>query len=858
MMRKRIVPALVAAMVGCTTTVLAAGTESFGELERREYLRPQTSPMAGTAERVVFQEGDFGRGPSSAASVDGRWELVLQDGRVVPASIPGSIYTDLWKAGVTGDPYFGTNDLLAASFSTQTNVYRCSFAFVPKEGTRYRLAFGGVSDTAEILLNGRRLGFHMGMFEGFEYELDASVLRKQNTLEVKLFPLREMEQTLTCLITRGFHYCNLPSIGIWRPVTIEAIPDVEVRRQFVVTKSADKRELDYRVDVDARADCEAELRLSVRPSGFVGKNHCFSGKIRLARGTNALRYSFSLPEAELWWPRGFGRQCVYEITASVGQSAVTDDFGIRTFRFDPGPDGPRPNLYNRVAVVNGRRMFLKGAGWCICDALLRFDEPMYRRTFDRAVEQGVNFFRAWGNGLVETETFYRLCDRAGILVLQEFPVPRYHSADVIREPILDMARRGVVRLRNHPSLIVWGGGNELDSDKAFSVHDAVINAVGRICCELDGSRDFWRTDPYAGSEHHHISWSGWTPDRFLRHYAGREGVCQNEYGLDTLMNVGTLRRISEPEEHDMFPWRHFTAMAHHTATFNYDYITNDFMRPRGKDVENHVWFGGLYHVQTNLESFVLSSQIAQIYATAYHAANARTQFPRTGMYTYYKLNDVYPGSSWSVVDWFGSPKLAHYALKRVQRPLCAVPRLAGHEFGPQAKIPFYLIDDATRLGKDSEWKVSVRILDKGLRTIAAQTFSGRGPAGQVRFLGEFASDCARPLTSPSVLAWELSVDGRPQGDDFVILNVFGNPGKCAGFVPTTLSLRRESDGSCVIANTGQVAAVGVMLDLGDDTDRAVVEDNFFLLDAGARRRIFVAPGGCAVKSVCALNAKLVR
>ena len=843
----------------CLVLALASGAwaESFGELERREYLKPTIAPLEGVAERVVFQEGDGGVTSSTPSTLNGVWTLMLQDGRTIGAKVPGSLYTDLWNAGITGDPYFGTNDLLAATFSTQTNVYRCSFSFSPNAGSRYRLSFGGVTDTAEIWLNGRRLGFHMGMFEAFEYELESSALRTQNILEVKLFPLRKQEDTLTCIITRGFHYCNLPSIGIWRAVTLDEIPEVEARRQFIVTRSAEKREIDYRIDVDARRDCDGELRLSVRPSGFDGKSYCFARKVRLSRGTNSFRYSFALPEAELWWPAGYGEHRVYEMTATVGGSSVTDDFGIRTFRFEPGPDGPRTNIYNRIAVVNGKRLFLKGAGWCICDALLRFDEPMYRRMFDRAVEQGVNFFRAWGNGLVETETFYRLCDREGILVLQEFPIPWYHSAEVIREPIFDMARRSVVRLRNRPSLVVWGGGNELCHNKAFSVRDEVINTVGRICCELDGTRDFWRTDPYAGSEHHHISWSGWTPDEFLRHYADREGVCQNEYGLDTLMNVETLRRISGPEEHDMFPWRHFTSMAHHTATFNYDYIVNDFMRPKGKDVENHVWFGSHYLAQTNLESFVLSSQLAQVYATAYHAYNARTQFPKTGMYTYYKLNDVYPGSSWAVVDWFGSPKLAHYALKRAQRPLCAAPRLAGHEFGAVAKIPFYLLDDAESLGKDSEWTVTARFLDKSLRTVSSRTFSGHGPIGQVHRLGEFANEPACPLTSPSVLEWKLAVDGKPQGEDFVVLNVFDNPQKCAGFVQTALALAKDQNGGYVIRNVGEVAAVGVMLDLGSASDRTVIEDNFFFLDAGASRRISVSPQN-VIGAVSALNAVEVR
>ena len=844
----------IAACVAVLAPSISSAEESYGEMERRLYLKPETSPLEKPARSVVFQDGDFETPRSDALSLDGEWSVRLQDGRTIRAEVPCSIYTALWKAGVTGDPYFGTNDLFAATFSGQTSVWSRVFAFSPRAGARYRLSFEGVTDEAEFTLNGKPLGRHLGMFGGPDFVLDAAELGDQNTLEVRLLPVRKMSDTVSCQCVRGGHYCNLPSIGIWRSVSMREIPDAEVRRQFVVTRSAEGREMDYRVDIDAAKEASGELRLSVRPVGFAGKCFRFSERVDLKPGENALRYSFALPGAELWRPAGHGEARTYEITASFGGSSRTDAFGIRTFRFVPGPDGAKTNLYNRVAEVNGRQLFIKGAGWCTCDALLRLDEAMYRRMIGRATEQGVNFFRAWGLGIVETDEFYRQCDRNGIMVLQEFPVPGKHSNPDIHQPLLDTAVRSVERLRNHPSLAVWGGGNELGyCNNEPCLGDKLLSEIGRICCELDGTRDFWRTDPWAGSEHHHISWSGWTPDRFLMVYAERYGVCQNEYGLDTLMNVESLRRISPPEEHDMFPWRHFTAMAHHTATFNYDYIAPRAMRPKGRDVENFTWFGSLYYPQTDLASFVLSSQIAQVYATACHVYNARTQFPRTGMYIYYKLNDVFPGSSWAVVDWFGAPKLAHYTLKRAQRTLCAAPRLEGHEFGADAQVPLYILDDAGELRGGSRWEVTARFYNAGLEMTAERRFAGTGPVGQVRKLGEAASDPARPLTSPSVLTWELAVDGEVRARDFAMVNVYENPRKCGGFARTELKARVDGRGRCVVTNVGKSAAVGVMLDLGKGADDAVLEDNFFFLPAGESRAIAVSPAD-AVKGVSALNA----
>ena len=87
-----------------------------------------------------------------------------------------------------------------------------------------------------------------------------------------------------------------------------------------------------------------------------------------------------------------------------------------------------------------------------------------------------------------------------------------------------------------------------------------------------------------------------------------------------------------------------------------------------------------------------------------------------------------------------------------------------------------------------------------------------------------------------------------------MVNIYNSPERCAGFAQTELKTALDGDGSCVVSNIGKVAAVGVMLDLGKDEDKAVVEDNFFFLPAGESRSIAVSPSG-VVKGVSALNSR---
>ena len=71
--------ALAAATLAVVLAADAHGQESYGDMERRLYLKPRTSPMEKPARRVAFQDGDFGRGAGSAVSLDGEGRCVVSN-----------------------------------------------------------------------------------------------------------------------------------------------------------------------------------------------------------------------------------------------------------------------------------------------------------------------------------------------------------------------------------------------------------------------------------------------------------------------------------------------------------------------------------------------------------------------------------------------------------------------------------------------------------------------------------------------------------------------------------------------------------------------------------------------------------
>ena len=116
---------------------------------------------------------------------------------------------------------------------------------------------------------------------------------------------------------------------------------------------------------------------------------------------------------------------------------------------------------------NGKPLYLKGVNWVPLDLLPgdELEEERYRYLLRAAVDAGVNAIRVWGGGGRERKLFYDLCDELGLLVWQEIPIAcvfLYHLPE--DDEYLALVRcetRGIVQqLRGHPSLALWGGGNE--------------------------------------------------------------------------------------------------------------------------------------------------------------------------------------------------------------------------------------------------------------------------------------------------------------------------------------------------------------------------------------------------------------
>ena len=161
-------------------------------------------------------------------------------------------------------------------------------------------------------------------------------------------------------------------------------------------------------------------------------------------------------------------------------------------------------------VVNGKRIFVKGSNWVPLDAFHSRDHQHLQKTMDMVADLNCNMIRCWGGNVYESNRFFERCDREGVMIWQDFSfacalypqTPEFHNK-VRRE-----AEAIIPLLRNHPSLVLWAGNNEIDAFYTFAkpgcdpnVDDVISREVlASACRRLDPWRDYLPSSPYFGPE----------------------------------------------------------------------------------------------------------------------------------------------------------------------------------------------------------------------------------------------------------------------------------------------------------------------------------------------------------------------
>jgi beta-mannosidase len=631
------------------------------------------------------------------------WSVTALEGPVpptvqritVPATVPGSVHTDLLSAGLIPDPYLDGNEKLLSWIGLTDWRYSSTFVWNPAGADRVELAFGGLDTVAEIDLNGVRIGATRNMHRSYTFDVTSRLKAGLNELVVVFrSPVREADAASLSLGYRphvNHHPFNAlrkmacsfgwdwgidtTTSGLWKPVTLLSWSTARlgtVRPVATVgagtgTTPGSTGLVEVHVDV-ARAT-DAPLQLTASVAGV-------SSTVELAAGATTATVSLTVPDVDLWWPIGYGEHPLYDLEVTLHDGGTeldrsTTRIGFRTVELDTTPDAAGTPF---TIVVNGTPVFVRGANWIPDDAFLhRVTKDRYSDRLDQAAFANINLIRVWGGGIFETEDFYDLCDERGLLTWQDFLLAcaAYAEEDPLAGEIVAEARENVARLAAHPSLVVLNGNNE-----NIWGHEE-WNWKLRLDGKTWGAGYYYETFPAIVAElAPHIGYTPGSPFSPGEGGALRTDRYPNdpEHGTMHIWDLWNQRdypayREYQPRFVAEFGWQGPPTWSTLTESIHDAPLTPESpgMLVHQKAAEGNVKLtdGLIPHLPLpdDIDDWHWAMSLNQATAISTAVEHFRSLSPHCMGSIVWQLNDCWPVTSWAAVDGYGRPKPLLYAIK---------------------------------------------------------------------------------------------------------------------------------------------------------------------------------------------------
>lgn len=425
-------------------------------------------------------------------------------GEWLPAAVPGTVHTDLLANGQIPDPFYGSSQSDLQWIDKTDWEYCCTFD--APELVSYdnvRLVFEGVDCYADIRLNGELLHRTGNMFRTWKSDVKGLLKSRNNRLHVvfhspvmqglknmaaygsrltannDLGALGGLGPNKVSVFTRksGYQYGwdlapRYVTSGLWRPVALEAWNEARVEDFHVRTRSTGPRKAQMSASAALRTDAAGCYRIRILLNG----KSILTADKTLDAGTHSIEEPFEIPSPRLWYPNGMGEPYLYDVELVLEKEGRELDrtavrCGVRTvsLRCRDDADGRGRGF---GFEINDIPVFCKGSNYVPADAFLpRISREKTEFLVRSAAQANMNMLRVWGGGTYESDDFYEMCDRYGIMVWQDFVFAcnMYPGSAQIYADIRAEAEDNVRRLRNHPSLVLWCGNNEIDV--AWKPHD---------------------------------------------------------------------------------------------------------------------------------------------------------------------------------------------------------------------------------------------------------------------------------------------------------------------------------------------------------------------------------------------------
>ncbi|KQV20793.1 beta-mannosidase [Rhizobium sp. Root1203] len=646
----------------------------------------------------MIEKIELSRGWTASCNVTGRPDLNTG----IPAAVPGCVHLDLLAGRLIPDPYIDVNEITNDWIGREDWTYRCSFDSAPDDERVHELVFDGLDTVAAISLNGEEIGRTFDMHRTYRFDVSERLKPGANELSIVFRSAyaygAEMEEhygyrpnnypgpgNLMRKMACNFGWDWGPTLvtsGIWKPVRLESWNRARMAETRV---SATLAGGDGLVTVHATLARQGEPTPLMLTATVAGQELA----VAIPPDTDEISFEIRVPSPQNWWPHHLGAQPLYslglELSCDVSNDLLdtyTKDIGFRSVRLDTSADEHGSAF---TFVVNDVPLFVCGANWIPDDCFpSRVTAERYASRVDEAKAANINMLRVWGGGIFERDEFYEACDRAGMLVWQDFlfACASYPEEEPLRSEVEAEVRDNVVRLMPHPSLIVWNGNNEniwgfdewgwrpvIKDGESWGL-GYYLDILPKLCAELDPDRPYYPGSPYSGSmtiepnaDSHgckHI-WDVWNDVGYevYRNYIPR--FC-SEFGWQAPPNWATL----EESVHDAPLTPVSNGVFHHQkATEGNDKLI------RG--------LAGHLPIPETMDDWHFATQLNQARAIRFAIEHMRSHRDICKGAIVWQFNDCWPVTSWAALDSAGRRKPLWYAMREAFDPrlLTIQPRAGG-------------------------------------------------------------------------------------------------------------------------------------------------------------------------------------
>ncbi|MBN2237611.1 MAG: glycoside hydrolase family 2 protein [Bacteroidales bacterium] len=626
----------------------------------------------------------------------GEWQFQKQaDTLWLEAKVPGTVQTDLFHTNRIPNPFISDNEQQNKWVENENWRYRKTFLISEQQLQNHsELVFEGLDTYATVFLNDQQVIVTDNMFRTYQMDVSAFLKLGENKLEIlfespvqKAIPLydslpyrlpadNDRNEKQTSVFTRKAAYQygwdwgpRYVTMGIWRPVYLQFWKDYQIlENRLHQIQLSDSEAM---VAWTARIYSETETQINGRIN--LGKEEKIKRKFKLIKGVNQFSDTFRIENPQRWWPNGYGEAKLYEfgVELSSEKQLFTEKkkIGFRTVELITEPDSIGESFYFKV---NDIPIYAKGANYIPQDNFLpSVDSSRYAQIIKSAKAANMNMLRVWGGGIYENDLLYDLCDENGILLWQDFmfACSLYPSDPAFLKNVEFEARDNIIRLRDHASLALWCGNNEInelwynwgyqkkfgyskqDSLKIWNDYQNLFHRLlPDLIQELNSEISYWESSPKIGWGHPESRtegdshyWGIWWGKEPFEVYEAKVPRFASEFGFQSFPQMSTLLSFADTNEMNMDS----KAMkAHQKSSIGNETIV-DYMK---RD----------FPVPDNFAGFVYVSQLLQAEGLSKALEAQRRAKPRNMGSLYWQLNDCWPGISWSSLDYFGNWKALHY------------------------------------------------------------------------------------------------------------------------------------------------------------------------------------------------------